>query len=108
MGGFRLAHYHYEIMKEVTNTIKWEVGGRRIQDDDAGTWRFDDYTGFRYNAEDLVLDEHGLWVHPDNMYDPAPTEGHGFSSENPLAIDLPTLQGYGSGLYGDGLYGQTV
>ena len=86
-------------LKENTGTIKWEVGGRGIQEDDAGTWKYDDYTGFRYNFEDLVQDEHGFWVHPDHMYDPAPTKGHGFSSENPLR------GGYGSGPYGAGLYG---
>ena len=74
-------------MRENTKTIKWEVGARDIRSDDAGTWRRSDYSGYRYDFDDLVQDEHGWWGHPDEIDAPAPTRGHGFSSENPL-VDL--------------------
>ncbi len=58
--------------KECTDTIKWEVGGRKIRPEDAGIWRYCAASGFRYNIEDLVPDENGDLVHPRFLFDPQP------------------------------------
>jgi hypothetical protein len=71
-------------MKERTDTFKWEVGERKLRPEDADIVKKCDYCGFRYDIQKLVKDEYGFWACPTCLFDPAPTRGHGFSSETQL------------------------
>jgi hypothetical protein len=71
-------------MKERTDTFKWEVGERPLRPEDAGTTKHCDYCGFRYDFEKLVKDQYNYWSCPTCLFAPAPTLGHGFSSDTQL------------------------
>ena len=60
------------MLKERTDTFKWEVGDRQIVPEDAGIVKTCDYCGFRYDEESLVKDENGWRACPAHLFDPEP------------------------------------